>query len=215
LIGGGVAAAWYLLASKKSTAGTAKELDNDVVTVTKLQIGLLANARDLQSDLTELSENADFDSPEGRVEFLQEVALALLRKPEYWSHALSSSETVKSREQAGQVFEQLSIAERSKFSAETFSNVQGQVREREGISGDDDNDPAAYIVVTLLIGTEDDNPLFGLIHSTEELQQALQRVAAITTDYLLVVELLWTPQEDTDSLSYDQLLTGYADMVQL
>jgi uncharacterized membrane protein len=70
-------------------------------------------------------------------------------------------------------------------------------------------------VVTLLIGTEDDRPLFGSIHSTEELQQALQRVAAITQDYLLVVELLWTPQKDTDVLSYDQLLTGYADMVQL
>lgn len=214
-IGGGGAIAWYVLVSKNSTAGTAKELENDVVTVTKLQVALLANARDLQSDLTELSDTADFDTPEGRVEFLQEAALALLRKPEYWSHVLSSSETVKSREQAGQVFEQLSIAERSKFSAETFSNVQGQVREREGISGGDDDEPAAYIVVTLLIGTEDDRPLFDPIHSTEELQQALQRVAAITTDYLLVVELLWTPQQDTDSLSYDQLLTGYVDMVQL
>jgi uncharacterized membrane protein len=214
-IGGGVAIAWYLLAKNKSTQGTAKELENDIVTVTKLQIALLANARDLQSYLTDLSYNADLETPEGRVEFLQEAALSLLRHPEYWSHALSSSQTVKSREQAGQVFEQLSIAERSKFSAETFSNVHGQVRERSPIAVDDDNDPAAYIVVTLLIGTEDDRPLFGSIHSTEELQQALQRVAAITQDYLLVVELLWTPQKDTDVLSYDQLLTGYADMVQL
>ncbi|WP_354635311.1 DUF1517 domain-containing protein [Planktothricoides raciborskii] len=223
VIGGGVAIAialrsnlaWYLLAKKNSTQGTAKELENDVVTVTKLQIALLANARDLQSQLQDLSYNADLETPEGRVEFLQEAALSLLRHPEYWSHAFSSSQTVKSREQAGQVFEQLSIAERSKFSAETFSNVQGQVRERSNIAKSDDNDPAAYIVVTLLIGTEDDRPLFGSIHSTEELQQALQRVAAMTQDYLLVVELLWTPQEATDSLSYDQLLTGYADLVQL
>ena len=213
-IGGGVAIAWYLL-GQKSTAGTANELDNDVVTVTKLQLALLANARDVQSYLTDLSYNADLETPEGRVEFLQEVALTLLRKPEYWSHVLSSSQTVKSREEAGQVFEQLSIAERSKFSAETFSNVEGQIRERQDMNDDDDNDPAAYIVVTLLIGTEDDNPLFGSIHSTEELEQALQRVAAISTDYLLVVELLWTPQQETDSLSYDQLLTGYTEMLQL
>ena len=215
VIGGGVAIAWYLLAKNKSTQGTAKELENDVVTVTKLQIALLANARDLQSQLQDLSYNADLETPEGRVEFLQEAALSLLRHPEYWSHVLSSSQTVKSREQAGQVFEQLSIAERSKFIAETFSNVQGQVRERSPIAVEVDNEPSAYIVVTLLIGTEDDRPLFGSIHSTEELQQALQRVAAITQDYLLVVELLWTPQKDTDVLSYDQLLAGYADMVQL
>jgi uncharacterized membrane protein len=215
VMGGGVAIAWYLLAKKNSPSGAANELDNDVVTVSKLQIALLANARDLQSYLTDLSYNADLETPEGRVEFLQEAALSLLRHPEYWSHAFSSSQTVKSREQAGQVFEQLSITERSKFIAETFSNVQGQVRERSPIAVDADNDPAAYIVVTLLIGTEDDRPLFGSIHSTEELQQALQRVAAITQDYLLVVELLWTPQEATDSLSYDRLLTGYADMVQL
>ncbi len=214
-IGGGVAIAWYLLAKNNSTQGTAKELENDIVTVTKLQIALLANARDLPSQLRNLSYNADLETPEGRVEFLQEVALSLLRYPEYWSHAFSSSQTVKSLAQAEQVFEQLSIAERSKFSAETFSHVHGQVRERSTVAVDDDNQPAAYIVVTLLIGTEDDRPLFGSIHSTAELQQALQRVAAITQDYLLVVELLWTPQKDTDVLSYDQLLTGYADLVQL
>lgn len=215
VIGGVVAIAWYLLSKKNSTQGTAKELENDIVTVTKLQIALLANARDLQSQLQDLSYNADLETPEGRVEFLQEAALSLLRHPEYWSHVLASSQTVKSREQAAQIFEQLSIAERSKFSAETFSKVQGQVRKTSNIPSSDAQEPAAYIVVTLLIGTEDDQPLFGPISSTAELQQALQRVATITQDYLLVVELLWTPQEATDSLSYEQLLTGYADLVQL
>jgi uncharacterized membrane protein len=30
-----------------------------------------------------------------------------------------------------------------------------------------------------------------------------------------VLELLWSPQADMDSLSYDDLLTEYADLVQV
>ncbi len=65
------------------------------------------------------------------------------------------------------------------------------------------------------MGTADDNPLFKEIHTREELQAALQKVASIRSDYLMVFELLWSPQSETDSLTYDELLTEYTDMIQL
>jgi uncharacterized membrane protein len=70
-------------------------------------------------------------------------------------------------------------------------------------------------VVTLLVGTEDDNPLFGEIHSPQDLEAALKEMAATTSDYLLVFELLWSPQDPSDSLTYDELLTEYTDMLQI
>ncbi|RMG06582.1 MAG: DUF1517 domain-containing protein [Cyanobacteria bacterium J055] len=215
VVGVGVFLLWYLLSQrgKRSAApGSAAELANDTVTVTQLQVALLAEARDIQAELTDLGLEADLDTPEGLSEFLQETALALLRKPEYWSHVRSVSQTVGNREAAKRLFEQISIAERSKFGVESFSRVNDRVRDRS-ISVSPDRDPAEYIVVTLLVATEDDRPLFDPVYSAEDLKHALETLAAIPPSYLAVFELLWSPQVSTDSLSYDELLTQYADMM--
>jgi len=194
---------------------TASELDNDIVTVTRLQVALLAQARYIQENLTELTEKADTSSQVGLAQLLQESVLALLRAPENWTHVRVSSQTVKSREQAGQIFQEMSIEERSKFSAETLANVGGRVQ-RQALSKNDDDAPASYIVVTLILGTADDRPLFSdKILSAEDLQAALKRIGSISPDYLMVFELLWSPQDSADSLTYDELLTEYQGLVQI
>jgi uncharacterized membrane protein len=210
-----LAIAWFLLSRKNSQRHTSQELTNNIVTVSKLQVALLANAPNLQSNLSELTRNADTETPEGLLEFLQASALEVIRKDSYWTHVAASSQTVKTREEAARIFEEISIAERSNFSAETLSNVNGRVRERQADAPEPDEEPGSYIVVTFLIGTEDDNPLFGEIHDPEELKQALQRVAGVTAEYLLIFELLWTPQTESDSLSYDEMLLDYANMIQI
>lgn len=208
---------WFAYRVLRATKGKSrgnKEVDNNTVTVSKIQVALLAEARQLQADLTDLSLQVDTETPEGIQELLQETVLALLRSPETWSHVLASSQTVKSREAAETLFNQLSVAERSKFSVETLTNVGGRVQRRE-LKVEADQEPAAYIVVTLLVGTAHDKPLFSSIRTETELQQALQTLAALPSDYLMVFELLWTPQESSDSLSYEELLTQYTEMVQL
>ncbi|MCT7948589.1 DUF1517 domain-containing protein [Ancylothrix sp. C2] len=215
LICGGILLIAWMILSKKNRHSPQSELDNDIVTVTKLQVALLAEARHIQAELSDLAVNSDLETAEGLTQFLQESALALLRSPEYWSHVLCTSQTVKSREEAQQVFEQFSIKERSNFSAETLSNVGGYVQRRSPAPVDGDEGPAAYIVVTFLVGTADDKPLFDKIYSAEHLRAVLTRLAGITSDYLFVFELLWSPQEATDTLTYDELLTEYADMIQI
>ncbi|MFE1748349.1 DUF1517 domain-containing protein [Coleofasciculus sp. H7-2] len=205
----------YFIFLKKKGGSAAQELENDTVTVSKIQVALLAEARSIQSQLTELSLNIDTDASEGLMQLLQESALALLRSPENWTHVLASSQTVKSREAAEAIFNQVSIQERSKFSAETLTNVGGRVRRQQPAMPDLDDGPAAYIVVTLLVGTADDKPLFEEIRTAEALKSALEKVASISPDYLMVFELLWSPQAQTDSLTYDELLTEYTDMVQI
>jgi uncharacterized membrane protein len=191
------------------------ELLNDVVTVTQLQVALLAQARTIQSELTGLTAQANLDNPEELQQLLQETVLALLRSPENWSHARVTSQTVRSREQATQLFEQLSIAERSKVSRETLVNMGGEIR-RQTFTPRADADPAAYIVVTLLVGTADDRPLIpNPIYSATDLQAALQRIGAISPEYLLIYELLWTPQDPADSLSYDEMLAAYPNLTQI
>jgi hypothetical protein len=134
------------------TASVKNELENDTVTVSKVQVALLAQARSIQSQLSSLTLNADTQTSAG-----------LARNPIL----------------------------------------------------PDSTESADYIVVTLLVGTAYDKPLFGEIRTTESLQQALEQMAAIPSEHLLVFELLWSPQAETDSLTYDELLTEYTDMISI
>jgi uncharacterized membrane protein len=189
------------------------ELDNDIVTVSKLQVALQSSALSLQSELSELTLEADTETTQGLRKLLEEAALVLLRNADNWTHVLGSSQTIDRREEAETVFNRLSIEERSKFSAETLTNVDGKIRQKEVVESDRNQGTTAYIVVTLLIGTADDRPLFGQIDSAQAMQEALKNVAAMRSDYLMVFELLWSPQVETDTLTEAELATEYADLV--
>jgi uncharacterized membrane protein len=208
---GGIAAIAYLIWRAKNGSGT-NEADNDIVTVTQLQVALLAQDRDIQGRLSELTLEADMDTPEGRSEMLKESVLALLRSPENWSHVRSHSQIVKTREAAGEVFGQISMTERSKVETETLVNVGGKVRQK-ALKTTEEFDPGSYIIVTLLVGTANDRSLFAPVHTTDDLTAALQVLGSLSTDYLLILELLWNPQDATESLTADELLEVYPELV--
>ncbi|BAU14797.1 hypothetical protein LEP3755_53500 [Leptolyngbya sp. NIES-3755] len=211
LIGGAGFFVWYLLKAGKKKGG---ELENDTVTVTKVQVGLLAEGRAIQPQLAEIVQSADTETVEGLHAELQEAALALLRMPENWSHVQASSKTVKTRDEAEKAFNQLSIAERTKYTTETLTNANGKLVQKE-FELDPDKDPASYIVVTLLIGTADDKPLFSEIRTTEALKDVLYQLSSLNPDYLMRFELQWTPQVEGDSLTYDEMLLEYPEMLQV
>ncbi|MGG6263709.1 DUF1517 domain-containing protein [Leptolyngbya sp. AN03gr2] len=211
LIGGAGFFVWYLLKSGKKKGG---ELENDTVTVTKVQVGLLAEGRAIQPQLAEIVQEADTETLEGLHAELQEAALALLRMPENWSHVQASSKTVKTRDEAEKLFGQLSIAERTKYTTETLTNANGKLVHKE-FDLDPDKDPASYIVVTLLVGTADDKPLFSEIRTTEALKDVLYQLSSLNPDYLMRFELQWTPQVESDSLTYDEMLLEYPEMLQV
>ncbi|MGI0489830.1 DUF1517 domain-containing protein [Pantanalinema rosaneae CENA516] len=200
------------------------ELTNDIVTVSQLQVALRADGYGLQTRLTELGEQADTSTSEGLFELLQQVAKLLLERSSYWTHVLASSETVYSREDAETLFIQRSLHERSKFQAETFSNVDGVIREEPLPTVLADQETAArplttnrshktYTVVTLLLGTADDQPLFGEIYTTSVLRDVLQDISMMRSPYLLAFELLWTPQLASDVLTEADLAADYGDMI--
>ncbi len=186
------------------------ELANDIVSVTKLQVALRAEARSLQSILSDLGLHTDTTTSEGLFELLQQVATALLDHERYWTHVSSSSETLYSRDAAEARFNELSLQERCKFSLETLSNVNGVVSTQPVPPP---KGAAAYVVVTLLLGTENDQPLFGDIYTTSVLRDVLQNITMMAPRYLLVYELLWSPQTDRDSLTEADLATEYANLV--
>lgn len=123
------------------------ELDNDIVTVSQLQIALSAGVSSIQSQLSNLSLKADTKTPEGLYQLLEVTVEQLLENALYWTHLLGSSETFDSRETAEAVFENLSLAERGKFSAETLSNVEGIITQTDKPAVFQDGGEGAYGVV--------------------------------------------------------------------
>lgn len=200
--------------------GSGEELSsspNPNVSIAEVQVGLLADARSLQADLDRMAETADTGSEEGRAQVLQEATLALLRHPEYWVYA--SSQTQQARLEAAEAkFNQLALAERSKFTAETLSNVNNQLRqatpkaalpEAEQSAGELlANGPSEYIVVTLLAATLGKMEL-PEVNSSQDLRRALSQLGGVGSDRLLAIEILWAPQEGGDTLTSDDLLAEY------
>jgi uncharacterized membrane protein len=190
------------------------------VSVAEVQVGLLANARELQPELNRLALTADTSTPGGRATVLQEATLALLRHPEYWIYGTSNSQKA-SLEAAEAKFNQFSLTERSKFADETLTNVENKIENKsqpilEGETQDGalqtkESDPGEYIVATVIVGATGNLDL-PTINSTDDLRASLQQIGSLGSDRLLAVEILWTPQAEGDTLSSDDILAYYPNL---
>ncbi|NEQ28133.1 MAG: DUF1517 domain-containing protein, partial [Microcoleus sp. SIO2G3] len=193
--------------------------DSPTVSVAKVQVGLLSEARSLQADLDRLAQTADTSTSAGLTQLLQETTLSLLRHPEYWVYA--GGETQQTRLEAAELqFNRLALAERSKFAEETVTNYNNQLRGAStagtlpaggGALAQASNEPGEFLVVTLLVAAQGKLQL-PAINSADDARRALSALGAVNSDRLMAVEVLWTPQAEGDTLSSDDLLTNYTDL---
>jgi uncharacterized membrane protein len=220
-----LAIAGFLFRTFQNTFGSdAGSEENPGISVAKVQVGLMAQARNLQLDLDRIAFNADTNTESGRAKVLQEVSLTLLRHPEYWVYGSVSTDTPK-LSGAEAVFNRLTMAERSKFSEETLSNINGQVKQPKLAGADQGgtltpqspaellamNADAEYIVVTLLVATTAKLQL-PKINGENDMKQALQQIGSLAAGGLLAIEVVWTPQADGDCLTSDDIMASYPDM---
>ncbi len=220
-----LAIAGFLFRTFQNTFGSdAGSAENPGISVAKVQVGLMAQARNLQLDLDRIAFNADTNTESGRAKVLQEVSLTLLRHPEYWVYGSVSNDTPK-LSGAEAVFNRLTMAERSKFSEETLSNINGQVKQPKLAGADQGgaltpqspaellamNANAEYVVVTLLVATTAKLQL-PKINGENDMKQALQQIGSLAASGLLAIEVVWTPQADGDCLTSDDIMASYPDM---
>jgi hypothetical protein len=208
---GALALVYWIYRSRRVLPGSPEEVTNDVVCVSSIQVALLANCP-IQAELGEIVRTMPVESPEQRQAQLQAVLLTLLRLPEYWSHVKIESQTFPTRTAAGTYFEQWSMQSRSKLSEETLIRDSFGVREKT-VTINPDEDPAAYVVVSLLIGSTQDQALLTAENSSENLEQSLKKLATLRAEELLITELIWSPEESSDSLSREELMMEYGDLV--
>ncbi|ONI04781.1 hypothetical protein PRUPE_6G339400 [Prunus persica] len=176
-------------------------------TVLKLQVGLLGMGRALQRDLNRIAETADTSTSEGLGYVLTETTLALLRHPDYCISGYSSVAQKRGIEDAEKRFNQLSIEERGKFDEETLVNVNN-IKRQSSSSQRANGFRNEYIVITILVAAEGVHKL-PAINGSGDLKEALQKLGSIPSNKILAVEVLWTPQNEIDTLSERELLEDY------
>jgi uncharacterized membrane protein len=142
---------------------------------------------------------------------LEETVLALLRNPEYCVYGYATSTTVDGPEKAEDMFNEYSMDERGKFEEETLVNVNARKRASRSANADGEENINEYILVTIIAACDGGLKLPAVTDSTE-LRTALKRIGAIRVDALQAVEVLWTPQEEGDTLSEDELLRDYPQL---
>ncbi|XP_012492878.1 uncharacterized protein LOC105804719 isoform X2 [Gossypium raimondii] len=155
--------------------------------VIKLQVGLLGMGRSLQRDLNRIAEVADTSTSEGLSFVLTDVK--------------------RSIDDGENRFNQLSIEERGKFDEETLVNVNN-IKRQSTSSQKASGFSNEYIVITILVAAEGMHKL-PPINGSGDLKEALQKLASIPSSKILAVEVLWTPQNENDTLSEQELLEDY------
>lgn len=187
---------------------------NPPVSVAKLQVGLLAEARSLQDDLNRIAATADTGSSQGLAQLLQEATLSLLRHPDYWAYAASQDKQTRLLNAEAE-FNRYALSARSKFSEETLTNVNSQLTQskpKAALTGEGDMaDPGEYILATLVVAAQGKLDL-PTINSSDDLRRALSQVGAVSSDNLLAVEVLWTPQQAGETLTADEMIAEYPEL---
>ncbi len=183
------------------------------VTISQLQVGLLASARELQNDLRRLAGSADTGRAAGLQALLQETTLAMLRHPDLWVYANAEVGQVPFAS-AEATFNRLSMGERSKLQREVTSNVSGQrINDASVVSGESDAS-SDFIAITLLVASRNRLNIKGA-GSADQLRDALQQLGAVGADDLIAIEVIWQPEGAGEVLSTEELLTAYPQLQHL
>ena len=191
-----------------------REIPMGPVSLLQLQIGLLASAKDLQTDLRALASSADTNSSSGLQRVLQDTTLALLRQPDLWVYANAESGSVPFNA-AESTFNRLSMTERSKLREELTTNVGGVRSNVETIASRGDADATnEFIVVTLLVASRRPVTL-KKADNGEDLRESLRILGSTASSDLIALEVIWQPDGAGDVLSADELVTAYPNLQHL
>jgi uncharacterized membrane protein len=169
------------------------------------------------SALNRISRTARTDSRVGIQNLTSQVALELLRRKSSIVSASTRSKHFRDRQKAERDFNQVSVKERSKFEQETtskFGGVDYSAGDRDRLPGTGVDGKATMAVVTIVMAIDGDSTQLGQIRSMTDLENALQKIAsdAKVEDCLQSVEILWTPEDRSETLTLRDIVADYPEL---
>ncbi|EYU37048.1 hypothetical protein MIMGU_mgv1a018020mg, partial [Erythranthe guttata] len=177
-------------------------------TVLKLQVGLLDLGKSVQRELDGIAETADTSTLKGLHYILTETMVALLRHADCCVFTYSSADVKRSKLEGENRFNQLSIAERSKFDKETLVNVNN-IRKNQSSKVRLQSWFCNYIAYITILAAVRGAYKIPRIKNNKDLKEALTKLASMPLTSIMAVEVLWTPQEEDETLSELELRQDY------
>jgi uncharacterized membrane protein len=176
--------------------------------VARLRLALLYSPS-LQRTLRRLAEQADTNSTQGLADLIDEVCVVLLREQAAWR--FGSYESWRgSLQQAEGRFDRLMTEDRSKF-VETFRKFEGKV-ERPGDYTPRAEPDGRYLLVSILVAAHGSLPQVPLPLREAGAKTALMALSATTPVTTLAAYVSWTPEAEGESLSEQELLSGWPEL---
>jgi uncharacterized membrane protein len=185
--------------------------------VVQLSIALEVPNRDdpnsILGVLGRLANSARTDSRVGVQNLTSQVALEILRKRSSIVSAGSSYQHFGDRAKAQREFQSRSIKERSKFESETVSKYGG-VDYSTRSSSTTGEGKATMAVVTLVLAIDGDSINIAKMNSISDVEDALRRIAsdAKVDDCLQSAEILWTPEDRSETLTLRDVVADYPEL---
>lgn len=101
------------------------------------------------------------------------------------------------------------MEERGKFERETLSNYGGtRNQSSHRVSGDGMNELIVVTIIAAVEGKVTPAPL----NDVQGLKENLSLLGSVPADRLLALEVLWTPQDENDYFTRDELVADYPDL---
>jgi len=212
--------------SSSSSSSIAQSALGSGSQVVQLSVALEVSDRDdrnsILSVLNRLSQTARTDSRVGIQNLSSQIALEILRKRSSIVSASSYTKNFSNRPKVLREFQDRSIKERSKFESETVSKYGGvdygssstsaSIAALRDSSGS--NDKATIAVITLILAIDGDSTKLNQIKSIADVEQALQKIATNSKvgDCLQSAEILWTPEDRSETLNKRDVIADYPEL---
>lgn len=189
--------------------------------VVSLSVALQVPDRDdkssILSALDKISKTAKTDSRVGIQNLSSQVALEVLRRRSSIVSASSSTQHFSNRPKALKAFQNLSVRERSRFEIETvskFGGVDYSSSSSTKLLESDDESKATMAVITLVLAIDGDSTKLHKIKGLSDVEQALKKIASdsMVGDCLQSAEILWTPEDRSETLRVQDVIADYPEL---
>jgi uncharacterized membrane protein len=172
--------------------------------------------------LDRLAETSKTDSRVGVQQLTSQVAIELLRRKSSFTAGYAQAQHFDNTNKGQREYNRMSVQERSKFEKELVSKFSGVDYNRQsapsrGGATSGINASSTMAVITILLNISGDTTSKGIptpIRSVKDLERALQRIASdvIIDDCLTSAEILWTPEDRTESLTFRDVVADYPEL---
>ncbi|HJL16395.1 MAG TPA: DUF1517 domain-containing protein [Sandaracinaceae bacterium LLY-WYZ-13_1] len=192
-------------------------MDDREIDVSVLMLGIDAEARaEVQRAMDDIASHGDSGQPAGLVQMLREAIAVLRGVASSWTHAGAENAQPMPAERAEAVFGEATERARGRFEDEVVRNYMGTtVRQEPPDDLPENPTEPGVVVVTLVVAARRELRDVADVRDRRQIALALDALASIPPDDFVAMEVIWSPADDRDRASVEEIEAKYPELTRL